>query len=115
MKNVTNVVLVLLTIEVGSYIYMASLYGEQNFFVPSLTVILSAIALKISPHKDIKGFFTHLRFGRTLVSLLVPGLIALFGSGLTKPNWPVVPPLLGMFFLTSALVDRMDAKRNGTE
>ena len=110
MKRRQNGVLALLTIWGASYIYMLLATTEENFFVPSFAVILSWLSLLASPSKGAVPFLAELRIGRAFYSVFLIGLPA-FLSGDSAPNWPVVPPIFGLFLLTSALVNRMDARR----
>jgi len=112
MKHATTAVFALLIVWIASYFYTYFVIGGVNFFVPSFVALLSGLALIISPYPSVPSFFMHLRFGRAFYSLLLPGLIAFFGSSKLAPNWLIIPPMVGLFLLTSALVDRMDARHN---
>ncbi|MCC2959643.1 hypothetical protein LK540_04270 [Massilia sp. IC2-278] len=109
-KRRQNAVLALLAIWGASYIYMLLATAEENFFVPSFAVILSWLSLLASPNKAAVPFLAELRIGRAFYSVLLIGVPA-FLIGDSAPDWPVVPPMFGLFLLTSALVNRMDARR----
>jgi len=110
MKRRQNAVLALLIIWGASYTYMLLATAEANFFVPSFAVILSWLSLFASPTQGVVPFLAELRIGRAFYAVLLIGLPA-FLSGDSAPNWPVAPPMFGLFLLTSALVNRMDARR----
>ena len=110
MKRFSMGALALLTVWLLSYLYMLLATGGANYFVPSFTVILSWLSYLVSPHKDGMPFTAELRIGRAFYSILIVGLPAFLG-GASAPNWPVVPPMFGLFLLTSASVNRMDTRR----
>jgi len=110
-KNTLERLLALLVIWAGSYVFVWMVIKDENFFVPTFTALLSAVALYISPHKNTRRFFHGLRPGRAFFAVLIPASITIFGSADGTPDYMAVPPSLGLFLITSSLVDRMTPKK----
>ncbi len=100
----------LVLLWVCSFAFLLLAEGQNNYFLPSFATALVGIALLVSTTRDLREFFVQVQVRRVIFLFVPLTLFAIFGSK-DSPDWTVVPPLVGLFMLSSAVTYRIDKAR----
>lgn len=93
-----------------SFSFLLLAGDRANYFLPSFATLLAGVALLVSNKADLWNFFYSVQVRRVMFGFVPITLMGILG-GKDAPDWSVVPPLVGLYMLSSAVIYRIDKTR----